>query len=228
MGGMYVPSHFAASEVEVGQLLASGALVDLVSAGPDGLLCTPLPMLFEASGDGPGSLVGHVARNNPHWSLGASGEPLAAGGESLAAGGESLAPGGESLAIVRGPDAYVSPNWYASKAEHGRVVPTWNYLTAHVYGRLVVHDDVEWLRGLVTRLTDFHEATQPAPWRVSDAPASFIDGQLRAIVGVELVISRVEAKAKLSQNRSEADRAGVVAGLGPDSPITRAMPPARH
>jgi transcriptional regulator len=120
---------------------------------------------------------------------------------------------GEALVIVRGPDAYVTPSWYVTKSEHGRVVPTWNYVTAHVYGRLVVHDDPAWLEALVRRLTDRHEATNPLPWSVDDAPPKFIAGQLRAIVGVELVISRVEAKLKLSQNRSGADVDGVVAGL---------------
>jgi transcriptional regulator len=115
--------------------------------------------------------------------------------------------------IVRGPDAYVSPGWYASKADHGRVVPTWNYVTAHVYGELVVRDDPVWVEDLVRRLTAKHEASMPHPWHVDDAPPAFVAGQLRAIVGVELRISRVEAKAKLSQNRSEADVAGVVAGL---------------
>ncbi len=126
------------------------------------------------------------------------------------AGSEVL---GEAMVIVRGPDAYISPGRYASKAEHGRVVPTWNYLTAHVYGRLVVHDDAAWVDALVRRLTDKHEAAGPRPWSTDDAPPAFIAGQLRAIVGVELVISRVEAKAKLSQNRPSADVDGVVAGL---------------
>ena len=126
---------------------------------------------------------------------------------------------GESLAIVRGPDAYVSPSWYAAKAEHGRVVPTWNYVTAHVYGRLVVHDDPDWVEDVVRRLTAKHEAArltapgQPPAWSVDDAPRAFIEGQLRAIVGLELQITRIEAKAKLSQNRPVADIAGVVAGL---------------
>jgi len=184
---MYVPTHFAASDEDVASLLDGAHVVDLISPTADGLIATPLPMLFEGT-----SLVGHVARNNPHW---------------------RDAVAGESLVIARGPDAYVSPSWYATKREHGRVVPTWNYLTAHVYGELVVHDDVEWLRALVTRLTERHELTRPRPWSVTDAPAAFIEGQLRAIVGVELRIARLEAKAKLSQNRPEADRAGVIAGL---------------
>ena len=114
---------------------------------------------------------------------------------------------------MRGPDAYISPGWYASKAEHGRVVPTWNYVTAHVYGRFVVHDDPVWTEDLVRRLTTKHEAYRDHPWSVDDAPRSFIDGQLRAIVGIELEITRIEAKAKLSQNRPAADVEGVIAGL---------------
>ncbi|HYN73367.1 MAG TPA: FMN-binding negative transcriptional regulator, partial [Nakamurella sp.] len=119
-------------------------------------------------------------------------------------------------------DAYVSPTWYASKAEHGRVVPTWNYVTAHVYGPLVIHDDPVWVDALVRRLTDRHERgasstgrpwTVERPWTVDDAPARYVEGQLRAIVGVEVVISRIEAKLKLSQNRPAADIDGVIAGL---------------
>ena len=139
-----------------------------------------------------GALHGHLARNNAQWKR------------------ESL---GEALVIVRGPDAYISPGWYASKAEHGRVVPTWNYVTAHVYGRLVVHDDPVWTENLVRRLTAKHEARRDHPWSVDDAPRHFIEGQLRAIVGIELEITRIEAKAKLSQNRPDADVEGVIAGL---------------
>ena len=115
-----------------------------------------------------------------------------------------------------GAGRYVSPTWYASKAEHGRVVPTWNYVTAHVYGQLVIHDDPVWVEALVRRLTERHERCTAAtgrPWTVDDAPARFIEGQLRAIVGVEVVISRIEAKLKLSQNRPAADIDGVIAGL---------------
>ncbi|MGI8665749.1 MAG: FMN-binding negative transcriptional regulator [Jatrophihabitans sp.] len=199
---MYVPAHFASTEAEVAELLASTAAVDLITPGPDGLLATLLPMLHDP---GAGSLIGHVARNNPHW--------------------RAAAGAGDSLAIVRGPDAYVSPSWYPSKAEHGRVVPTWNYLTIHVHGRLVVHDNVEWLRSLVSRLTDRHEAATAGgrPWSVTDAPAAFVEGQLRAIVGVELVIGRIEAKTKLSQNRSAADQAGVTAGLANGAGGARAV-----
>ena len=174
----------------------------MVTVTEQGLVATLLPFIYVPPGDqgaaGPrpagqlGALHGHLARNNDQWKL-------------LAAG--------ESLAIVRGPDAYITPGWYASKVEHGRVVPTWNYVTAHVYGRLVVHDDPVWTEDLVRRLTTKHEAYRDRPWSPDDAPRPFIEGQLRAIVGIELEITRIEAKAKLSQNRPPADVDGVIAGL---------------
>jgi transcriptional regulator len=189
---MYVPSHFAADPGQIRELLLRPGAADLITPTAEGLLATFLPLLFDPSVGEHGALLGHVARNNPHW---------------------RAEPTGESLVILRGPDSYITPSWYASKAEHGRVVPTWNYLTAHLHGTLVVHDDVLWLDALVRRLTDQHEAGREQPWSVSDAPDAFVAGQLRAIVGVELRISRIEAKAKYSQNRPEADREGVVAGL---------------
>ena len=189
---MYVPAHFAMDDAAVQQLLSAHGAADLVTATPSGLQATFLPFVHDPAVGEHGALLGHLARNNDQWRA------------------EVL---GEALVIVRGPDAYVSPGWYASKAEHGRVVPTWNYLTVHVHGHLVVHDDPVWVEALVRRLTDQHEAARPAPWSVDDAPASYVAGQLRAIVGVELLITRVEAKAKLSQNRPPADVDGVVAGL---------------
>jgi transcriptional regulator len=189
---MYVPGHFAMDEPAVRDLLVHHGAADLVTATPDGLLATLLPFVFDPDAGERGALLGHVARNNDQWRH------------------EVV---GEALVIVRGPDAYVSPGWYASKAEHGRVVPTWNYVTAHVYGELVVHDDPVWVEALVRRLTGKHEASLPHPWSVDDAPPAFVAGQLRAIVGLELRITRIEAKAKLSQNRPEADVEGVVAGL---------------
>ncbi len=189
---MYVPAHFAADDAVVQELLRAHGAADLVTATPAGLLATLLPFVYDPSVGANGALLGHVARNNDQWRS------------------KVL---GEALVIVRGPDAYVSPSWYAAKAQHGRVVPTWNYVTAHVYGRLVVHEDPAWVEALVRRLTDKHEAPSALPWSVDDAPPTYIAGQLRAIVGVELVISRIEAKAKLSQNRSADDVEGVVAGL---------------
>jgi len=205
---MYVPTHFAMDDAAVQDLLVRHGAGDLVTATTSGLLATTLPFVHDPAVGPHGALLGHVARNNDQW---------------------RHAPVGEALVILRGPDAYVSPNWYASKAEHGRVVPTWNYVTAHVYGELVVHDDIAWLEDLVTRLTEHHEAAQPRPWTVDDAPSRFVAGQLRAIVGVELRISRIEAKAKLSQNRPAADIDGVVEGThaAGDLAMARAVQEAR-
>jgi transcriptional regulator len=189
---MYVPTHFKAGPDDIRNLLTRPGAANLVTMTSQGLLATLMPFVYDASVGEHGALQGHLARNNTQWS-----EPAV----------------GESLAIIQGADAYVSPSWYASKAEHGRVVPTWNYSTAHVYGKLVVHDDPVWLAGQVRRLTGVHEAGLEHPWSVEDAPERYISGQLRAIVGVELVITRIEAKAKLSQNRPDADIDGVVAGL---------------
>ena len=186
---MYVPAHFAAGDDAARELLRHPQAADLVTMTPDGLVATFLPFVFDAEN---GRLLGHVARTNDQWS-----RPVT----------------GEALVIVHGPDAYISPGFYPSKAEHGRVVPTWNYCTAHVYGELRIHDDVAWLEALVRRLTDLHEAGEPSPWSVDDAPPAFVAGQLRAIVGVELVIARIEAKIKMSQNRPPADVEGVLAGL---------------
>jgi transcriptional regulator len=188
---MYVPDHFAMDDAAVQELLVQHGAGDLVTATSDGLRATLLPFVYDPGTDARGSLLGHLARNNDQW---------------------RLPPTGEAMVILRGPDAYVTPSWYASKAEHHRVVPTWNYVTAHVYGELLVHDDVEWVGTLVHRLTEKHEADQPRPWAVADAPPAFVAGQLRAVVGVELRISRIEAKAKLSQNRPAADIDGVVEG----------------
>ena len=189
---MYIPAHFAPDDETVGELLRNHGAADLVTLTEQGLVATMLPFIYVPEAGEHGALHGHLARNNDQWKLPAA---------------------GDALAIVRGPDAYVSPSWYASKTEHGRVVPTWNYVTAHVYGRLVVHDEPGWTEDLVRRLTAKHEAANAHPWSVDDAPRVFIEGQLRAIVGIEVAISRIEAKAKLSQNRPAADVAGVIAGL---------------
>ncbi|WP_155372637.1 FMN-binding negative transcriptional regulator [Catellatospora vulcania] len=192
---MYTPAHFAADPAAVRELLTGHGAADLVTATAEGLVATTLPFVFDPDAGPHGALLGHLARNNDQWR-----RPVL----------------GEALAILRGPDAYVSPSWYAAKAEHGRVVPTWNYTVVHAYGELLVHDDPAWTGALVRRLTDLHEGRRPQPWSVDDAPAAYVTGQLRAIVGVELRISRLEAKWKLSQNRSTADVDGVVAGLHAD------------
>lgn len=189
---MYVPAHFAADQAAINELLSNPGAANLVTSTERGLLATLLPFVYDPDAGDHGALQGHVARNNDQWLLPAL---------------------GESLVIIQRSDAYISPSWYPSKAEHGRVVPTWNYTTAHVYGRLVIHDDPAWVENLVRRLTTLHEAPSADPWTVDDAPARFIAGQLRAIVGVELLITRVEAKRKLSQNRPAADIDGVITGL---------------
>lgn len=189
---MYLPKHFRADDAEARELLDGIRAADLVMPTADGLFATFLPLIHDGA---QGSLLGHVARKNDHW---------------------RLAPSGESLVIAHGPEGYISPGWYAAKREHGRVVPTWNYLLAHVYGELVIHDDPAWVEDIVRRLTQRHEAQRPEPWGVDDAPRDYIEAQLRAIVGVELRITRVEAKAKLGQNRSSADIDGVIEGLHAD------------
>ena len=197
---MYIPDHFRPSDDDVLALLREHGAVDLITSTAQGLLATMLPMAWDEPGSRPGlgecgALLGHVAIKNDQWR-----EPAL----------------GESLAIVRGPDAYITPTWYAAKREHGRVVPTWNYVTIHAYGRLVIHDDPAWLEANVRRLVAIHEATRLVPWSVDDAPRPYIEGQLKAIVGVELLIDRLEAKSKLGQNRSDADIEGTIVGLEAD------------
>jgi transcriptional regulator len=181
------------SDEDVQDLLRRHGAGQLVTySAATGLSATTLPFVYEPRDGSLGTLHGHVARPNDHWRQ------------------EVV---GEALVLLHGPDAYVTPRWYASKAEHGRVVPTWNYLTAHVYGTLHVRDDPDYVRWVVERLTEKHEAGAERPWSVEDAPSRFVDGQLRAIVGLELQITRIEAKAKVSQNRPAADVDGVVRGL---------------
>ncbi len=192
MVSMYVPNHFAPDDDAVHALLSRHGAADLVTAGPHGLEATMLPFMYDPER---GTLQGHFARPNDHW---------------------RHVDGRKALVIVRGPDSYVTPSWYASKAEHGRVVPTWNYVVAHVHGTVTIHDDPAWLGDLVRRLTDHHEGRRSAPWSVDDAPERFVAGQLRAIVGIEVAINRIEAKFKLSQNRPVADVDGVIEGLRAD------------
>ncbi len=186
---MYVPHFNRIDDLTAARAFVHAASVGtLVTAGADGAPdATLLPILWE--GD---RIIAHFARANEHW--------------------KRIAEGSTGLVVVYGPEAYVTPSWYAAKAEHGKVVPTWNYSAVQLRGPVSVHDDVDWLRNTVTRLTDRHEVDRGHPWAVTDAPEKYVAGQLRAIVGVELVVEQVDAKAKWSQNRSDADRAGVVAG----------------
>jgi transcriptional regulator len=187
---MYTPPfNRAEDEAEMRTFVAQARAGWLVTNGPDAApSATYLPVLWRA-----GRVIAHFAKANPHW--------------------REIAPATPALVIVTGPEAYVSPSWYAAKAEHGKVVPTWNYSAVHLIGLAKVHEDTEWLRMAVEELTNEHEQRRADPWHVTDAPRSYIDGQLRGIVGVELTVTRVEGKAKLSQNRSRADRQGVVEGL---------------
>jgi transcriptional regulator len=191
---MYTPAGFVEDRPEfVAGFLAEHPLAQLVTMSEDGLIATPLPMLYEPTDDGLGSLVGHIARPNRQWL--------------------DALPDIEALAIFTGPNAYASPNWYPSKAEHGKVVPTWLYETVHVRGSFVVRDERDWKLALVTRLTDHHEAQFEAPWAVDDAPADYIEAMLNRIVGIEVEITSIQAKRKLNQIRSDADLAGTIAGL---------------
>jgi transcriptional regulator len=196
---MYLPRHFTVTDLEeIARFVDAAGAADLVTFDGSRPVATLLPVIWDRPADlgasaDYGRLLGHVAVANPQW--------------------QTAQPGALALAIVHGPQAYVSPSWYESKTRHGRVVPTWNYQTVHLTGRLTVHQDPKWLRALVTRLTRRHEETGPRPWAVTDAPPQFIDGQLKAIVGVEVTITEIEAKNKLSQNRSTLDQAGVVEGL---------------
>lgn len=191
---MYNPAAFHESRPNIlAATIAAHPLATLVTSGADGLQASHIPLLYAPIESTPGVLRGHMARANPHW--------------------RDAVPPCEALAIFRGPQHYISPNWYPSKQQDGKVVPTWNYIVVHAHGTLTIHDDPQWLLANVTALTDQHEAASPIPWRVTDAPPDYIQNLLKAIVGVELTITRWEGKRKLSQNRSSADREGVAAGL---------------
>jgi transcriptional regulator len=191
---MYLPPHFAQTSLDAMQtLMRTYGFATVVTMTADGLAANHIPLEYDPEPAPDGALRGHVARSNPMWC-------------------ETM-PEVEALAIFQGPQAYVSPSWYPSKSEHGRVVPTYNYLVVHAYGPLRVIDEPAWLHGLVSRLTARYERERLDPWHVSDAPEDFITGQLRAIVGIEIPITRLLGKWKASQNRSPADRIGVVEAL---------------
>ena len=191
---MYVPPLFKEDRIDVlhASILGSG-LATLVTLTTDGLIASHVPMLLDSDPAPYGTLLGHVARPNPQ--------------------ARGAVPGVQALAIFQGPDAYITPSWYATKRENGKVVPTWNYVTIHAYGPVEFFHDTERLRAIVTRLTDRQEQARAEPWAVTDAPADFIDGMLKGIVGFALPIVRLEGKWKMSQNRPAADRAGVIDGL---------------
>jgi transcriptional regulator len=190
---MYIPPAFRMDDLtEVHRMMREARSATLVTATAEGLVGTPLPMILDER-EGPyGTLYAHVARANAQWKLPAT---------------------GEAMAIFSGPEAYVSPSWYAAKQETHRVVPTWNYVAVHAYGPAEFFTDADRLLDAVTRLTNLHEEARPDRWTVSDAPAEFVKSQLKGIVGLRMPITRLDGKRKMSQNRSAADRVGVQAGL---------------
>jgi transcriptional regulator len=190
---MYLPPAFRESAPgEIHAAIRAARIANLVTATASGLVATPLPLLLDESEGEQGVLYGHVARANSQWR-----EP----------------PLGEAMAIFMGPEAYVSPAWYATKRETGKVVPTWNYVAVHAYGPVEFFEDPDRILAIVTRLTKLYEGGRAEPWAVTDAPADFIKAQLRGIVGLRLPVTRLEGKRKMSQNRNAEDRAGVAAGL---------------
>lgn len=195
---MYIPDAFAETRPdELQRLIREHPLGMLVTHTDGGLDANHLPFLIEAERGAFGTLVAHVARANPVWN--------------------EVANGSEVLVIFRGPQGYISPNWYLSKHEHHRHVPTWNYEVAHAHGRIRFHDDERFARGVVARLTRTHEATEPRPWKIGDAPADYIAEELGAIVGLEIEISRLVGKRKLSQNREPRDFDSTLAALEDNS-----------
>ena len=191
---MYQPPHFREDRLEVQHaLIRAQSLGLLVTAGPGGLQANSVPFLIDPGGSECGTLRAHVARANPQW--------------------QELAAVAECLVVFQGPQQYISPSLYPTKHEHGKVVPTWNYISVHAWGRARVIDDAAWLRQQVEDLTLHNEASRAAPWQVSDAPEPFVAAQLKGIIGIEIPVARIEGKWKVSQNRPAVDQAGVVAGL---------------
>lgn len=190
---MYLPAHFEEARVEVLRaLMREHPFATLVTSGGDGLTANHLPLHLAADIAPHGALQGHVARANPIW---------------------RQSPDTDVLAIFHGPQTYVTPSWYPTKHEHGKAVPTWNYAVVHARGRLRVIDDAVWLRSQLEALVTRHESVFAKPWQIGDAPSDYIDKMLGAIVGIEIVITELKGKWKVSQNQPEANRAGVVAGL---------------
>ena len=193
---MYQPPHFREDRHEVhSALIRENPLGLLVTSGPGGLMANPVPFLLDETGPH-GTLRAHVARANGQW--------------------RELLTSPECLVVFQGPQDYVSPSWYATKRETGKVVPTWNYATVHAWGGALVIEDANWLRIQIDDLTRAMEGRRPAPWEVGDAPAPFVAMQIKGIVGIEIPIARIEGKWKMSQNRNEADRQGVVSGFRED------------
>jgi transcriptional regulator len=201
---MYQPPAFREDRIDIQHgLIRSHPLGLLITAGPGGLMANPLPFLIESEISPRGTLRAHMARANPQW--------------------RELVAVDECLVVFQGPQQYVTPSWYATKKETSKVVPTWNYVTVHLWGQPQVIEDAAWLRGQIEDLTAMKETSRPDPWKVEDAPDSYIAAQMKGIVGIEIAIARSEGKWKVSQNRPAADRAGVVEGLRAEGADTMAM-----
>jgi transcriptional regulator len=202
---VYIPPLHKEDRIDVlHEAIRGTGLATLVTTTPDGLIASHIPLLLDPEPAPYGTLIGHLARPNP----------------------QARGAIGEALVIFQGPEAYITPSWYATKRETAKVVPTWNYVAVHAYGTIEFFDDKERLRDIVTRLTRRQEEARAEPWAVTDAPADFIDTMLKGIVGLALPITRLEGKWKMSQNRPAEDRAGVVAGLtGEERPDVAALIP---
>jgi transcriptional regulator len=191
---MYIPAHFEETRIEIlHELMRNHPLATLVTLGSNGLNANHIPLELDPEPTPFGTLRGHVARANPVW--------------------QDFNADVETMVIFQGANSYISPSWYATKKETGKVVPTWNYAVVHAYGTLKIIEDKKWLRGLIERLTNHHEAEKETPWKVSDAPENYINPLLNAIVGIEIPITKISGKWKVSQNQSHANRIGVVDGL---------------
>ena len=201
---MYQPAHHREDRLDVQHaLIRSAPLGTLVTSGPSGLVANHIPFLIDAGASTLGTLRAHLARANPLW--------------------READPDCEALIVFQGPDSYITPSWYETKRATGKVVPTWNYAVADAYGRIVVIDDAGWLRAHIAELTAVNEIGRAEPWAVTDAPDTFIAAMVRGIVGIEIEIARIEGKWKVSQNRPEPDRRGVIAGLRGDAEPGQAM-----
>ena len=191
---MYQPPHFREDRLEVQHALIEARPFGLlVTSGRTGLLANPIPFVLDPSASPLGTLKAHLSRANAQW--------------------RDFDPDQEALVVFQGPEAYITPSWYEAKREHGKVVPTWNYAMVQAYGRMRIMDDPDWLLRQISAMTARQESARLEPWAVGDAPASFVAAQIKSIVGIEIEISRIEGKWKVSQNRSEADRRGVAEGL---------------
>lgn len=191
---VYLPEHFAETDTAMmHRLIRSFPLGTLITLGTEGLVANHIPFVLDARASEYGRLLGHVARNNLVWC--------------------DHDPDEDALIVFQSIEAYITPNWYATKRETHEVVPTWNYAVVHAYGRIVVHDDGKWVRGQAGMLTKRQEASQPTPWKMADAPPAYTAANLEQIVGIEIPIDRLVGKFKASQNRRDVDRAGAIAGL---------------